>query len=69
MYIEKLSIQCFDDFQVEGKKPESVQVSSFTSDGGLGADSEKVEAMVEAIAGLYEHDPVRIVVTYETSNT
>ena len=64
MYIEKLSIQCFDDFPAT----ESVQVSSFTSGGGLGVDSEKVEAVVEAIAGLYEHDPVRIVVTYETSN-
>ena len=69
MYIEKLSIECFSDYQIEGKKPESVQIGSFTSDGCLGADSEKVEAMVEAIADLYAQSPVRIVVTYETSNT
>jgi|TARA_R110002012_G_C11232746_1_gene564260 hypothetical protein len=69
MYIEKLSIECFSDYQIEGKKPESVQIGSFTSDGCLGADSEKVEAMVEALGELYGHDPVRLVVTYETSNT
>ena len=67
MYIEKLTIKVFTDYQIKGKKPQSDLIGEFTSQS-VGTSNDKLEELLEAIMSLYEFDPVRLVVSFETEN-
>ena len=67
MYIEKLTIKVFTDYQIKGKKPQSDLIGEFTSQS-VGTSNDKLEELLEAIMCLYEFDPVRLVVSFETEN-
>ena len=67
MYIEKLTIKVFTDYQIKGKKPQSDLIAEFTSDS-MGTSDNKMETLLDGIMGLYEFDPVRLVVSFETEN-
>ncbi len=68
MYIEKLNIKIFTDYQVKDKKPKSDLIGEFTTNKIMGADSANLEPFIEGIMSLYQYDPVRLVVSYETEN-
>tara|TARA_R110000751_G_scaffold299318_1_gene409917 strand:+ start:330 stop:536 length:207 start_codon:yes stop_codon:yes gene_type:complete len=67
MYVEKLTIKVFTDYQIKGKKPQSDLIGEFTSQS-VGTSNDKLEELLEAIMSLYEFDPVRLVVSFETEN-
>tara|TARA_R100000742_G_C4279650_1_gene105004 strand:- start:10179 stop:10388 length:210 start_codon:yes stop_codon:yes gene_type:complete len=69
MFIEKLNVKIFDDYKIKGKKPKSDLIGEFTTDESMGADSDNLEPFIEGIISLYEYDPVRVVVSYETTNS
>tara|TARA_Y100001938_G_scaffold136358_1_gene199137 strand:+ start:1370 stop:1579 length:210 start_codon:yes stop_codon:yes gene_type:complete len=68
MYIEKLNIKIFTNYQIKGKKPKSDLIGEFTTNESMGADSDKLEPFIEGIMSLYEYDPVRLVVSFEAEN-
>ena len=67
MYIQKLTIKVFTDYQIKGKKPQSDLIAEFTSHC-MGTSDNKMETLLDGIMGLYEFDPVRLVVAFETEN-
>jgi len=68
MYIVKLNIKIFTDYQIKGKKPKSDLIGEFTTTKIMGADSNNLESFIEGIMSLYQYDPVRLVVSFETEN-
>ena len=46
MYINKLSIEAFNDYQVKGKKPQSDKIATFSFHESMTYDSEKLEPPV-----------------------
>ena len=68
MYIEKLNIKIFTDYQIKGKKPQSDLIGEFTTTKIMGADGNNLEPFIEGIKNLYQYDPIRLVVSFETEN-
>ena len=68
MYINKLSIEAFNDYQIKGKKPQSDKIATFSFHESMTYDSEKLEPLLDAVKDLHPFDPVRLVVSYETDN-
>ena len=68
MYIEKLNIKIFTDYQIKGKKTQSDLIGEFTTNDNMGANGNNLEPLIEGIMSLYQFDPVRLVVSFETEN-
>jgi len=67
MYIEKLNIKIFSDYQIKSKKPQSDLIGEFTTKS-VGTSNDKLEELLENIMSLYQYDPVRLVVSFEAEN-
>ena len=68
MYIEKLNIEVFTDYKIKGKKPQSDKIANLFFNENMGVDSDNLETLIEAVKDLYNFDPVRVVVNFETNN-
>ena len=67
MYIEKLTIKVYSDSQVKGKEKQIDFIGEFSSKD-IGADGDKLEQFIDGIMYLYEFEPVKLVVSFETKN-
>ena len=68
MFIEKLNIEIFSDYQIKGKKPQTDKIGNLSFEAGMGIDIENLEKFIDATLALYPFDPARLSITFETQN-